>query len=162
MSSRAATQFQTELVRLFRARTRPLVTYIWPQAGSAPRITRKRIRNSIAKLRTIAEDDYLSSRDARRIFADRDYKRQWHAKKNKGHGARAKTRAFKRWYENAITTKNSVYVFWNGKQCLYVGRTLNGKGRALLILRSIGSERQKELTSMDSIGRETFRGSNAC
>ena len=40
-----------------------------------------------------------------------------------------KKQSFKKWYESKITTKNCVYAFWNGKRCLYVGRTLNGKGR---------------------------------
>jgi hypothetical protein len=97
--------------------------------GKAPLFSKKRLRRSIAKLQEIAVDSYLGSKDARQVYKSYDHKRQWHSKRNKGYGVRAKKKAFKNWYEQRITTKNSVYVFWDKKKCLYVGRTLNGKGR---------------------------------
>jgi hypothetical protein len=127
--SRAANKFDRELTKLFRKRTHGLRAYMWPISGTAPTLARKNVSSAINRLRNIAEDDYLKSRYARRLLSEYDYKRQWHSKKGKGFGRAAKKRSFKRWYDKKITTKNCVYAFWNGKYCLYVGRTLNGKGR---------------------------------
>jgi hypothetical protein len=55
-------------------------------------------------------------------------KRQWHVK-SKGWGVPAKRASFKRWYEKNIHGHNCVYVFWSGRKCEYVGRTMRGKGR---------------------------------
>src|SRR5882724_8567231 len=129
MSSQAAKKFESELLKLFRARTHQLRVYMWPSAGPAPTLSRKKIKNSITKLQNIAELDFLKSKMAREILDARDYKRQWHSKKGKGFGRSAKRRSFKHWYDRRITTRNCVYAFWNGPHCLYVGRTLNGKGR---------------------------------
>jgi hypothetical protein len=71
----------------------------------------------------------LGSRRMRRLLKSFDYRKQWHVTRSKGHGRAAKRRNFKQWYERKVTTRNCVYAFWNGKRCLYVGRTLNGKGR---------------------------------
>lgn len=127
--SLAARKFDRELIKLFRKRTHGLRAYMWPISGTAPKLSRSHISAAIQRLRDIAEVDYLKSRYARRILRDYDYKRQWHSKKGKGFGRDAKKRSFKKWYDKKITTKNCVYAFLNGKRCLYVGRTLNGKGR---------------------------------
>ena len=47
----------------------------------------------------------------------------------KGFGRRAKKAAFRRWYDKRVRSKNCVYVFWSNRKCVYVGRTLRGKGR---------------------------------
>jgi hypothetical protein len=129
MTTRAQKLFENRLYLLFRIRTHPLRAYLWPTTGQAPQLTKKRLRRHITKLQEIAGDDYLASREAKRVFGSYDYKRQWHSKRNKGFGVSAKKKSFKNWYERNITTKNSVYVFWDKSKCLYVGRTLNGKGR---------------------------------
>jgi hypothetical protein len=129
MPTRAAKQFNAELSELFRARTHELRNNMWPSMGSAPRLTQKRIKRSIRKLQQIAETDFLRSKETRKIINGYDYKRQWHSKKGKGFGRQAKKRSFKEWYDRKVTTKNCVYIFWNGSHSLYVGRTLNGKGR---------------------------------
>lgn len=131
MSSRAARRFDLELSILFRARTHQLRNYMWPTRGPAQRFTKERVKKTIAKLQDIAEDDYLRSRDARKLLLRFDYKHQWHTKRGKGFGRSAKKKAFKKWYERAITTKNCVYAFWNGSHCLYVGRTRRGQGRPI-------------------------------
>jgi hypothetical protein len=131
MSPRAARQFDQKLLELFRARTHELRSYMWPTKGAVPKFTKKRVRNTIEKLRDIAEDDYLKSRDARKLLKQFDYKRQWHTKRGKGFGRTAKKQSFKKWYERKITTKNCVYAFWNKSRCLYVGRTRRGQGRPL-------------------------------
>lgn len=129
MSTRAQRQFENHLDWLFRIRTHSLRSFLWPTMGPPPRLSKKRLKRSIAKLQEIAVDSYLSSRLARKVYRSYDHKRQWHSKRNKGFGIRAKKKAFKSWYDQKVTTKNSVYVFWDKKKCLYVGRTLNGKGR---------------------------------
>lgn len=125
----AQRQFDAELFRLFKIRSHPLRTYLWPTSGKPAQLTKKTLKRSIAKLQDIATDHYLSSREARRTLRSYDHKRQWHSKRNKGFGVRAKKKSFKDWYERKITTKNSVYAFWDTSKCLYIGRTLNGKGR---------------------------------
>src|SRR5580658_6692655 len=97
--SRAAKQFDRELIKLFRKRTHGLRAYMWPIGGSAPKLARRNISSTIRRLRNIAEEDYLRSRYARRFLNEYDYKRQWHSKKGKGFGRSAKKRAFKRWYD---------------------------------------------------------------
>ena len=129
MATKAQKQFEGQLLRLFHVRTHPLVSYLWPTMGKAPQLTKKRVGRSIAKLQEIAVNDYLRSKEARIVYRSYDHKRQWHSKRNKGFGVSAKKKAFKNWYERTITTRNSVYVFWDKSKCLYVGRTLNGKGR---------------------------------
>jgi len=129
MSYAAARKFENELYDLFDARTHELRDYMWPVPGSAPKLTRKKVKRAIERMGDIAQTDYLKSRGARKLLNDYDHKRQWHSKKGKGFGRPAKKRSFKRWYEKTITTKNCVYAFWNKSRCLYVGRTLNGKGR---------------------------------
>jgi hypothetical protein len=129
MTTRAQKQFEDQLCRLFKIRTHQLRAYLWPTTGKAAHLTKTRLRRSIARLQEIATDAYLASREAKKVFKSFDHKRQWHSKRNKGFGVSAKKRAFKNWYERKITTKNSVYVFWDKSKCLYVGRTLNGKGR---------------------------------
>jgi hypothetical protein len=124
-----ARQFDHELERLFDARVHGLRSTIWAAPGAAPAITKEKIRKSIGRLQDLAEAALLRTKRSRRVLRGFDYKRQWHAKKGKGFGRPAKKRSFKRWYEQEITTRNCVYVFWNSKSCLYVGRTLNGKGR---------------------------------
>jgi hypothetical protein len=129
MSSRAAGQFDKELLRLFAIRTHQLRASLWPTVGKAPRLTRKQIRRSINELQDIAEADFFKSRYGKRLLKDFDDKRQWHPKRGKGFGWRAKRSSFKKWYQNKIFTKNCVYAFWGKSRCLYIGRTLNGKGR---------------------------------
>jgi len=53
-------------------------------------------------------------------------KRQWHVR---GFGRSAKKRGFKEWYAKRIQSHNCVYVFWSGRRCEYVGRTIRGRGR---------------------------------
>lgn len=129
MPSRYAKQFDGELLRIFAIRTHDLRTSLWPMAGKAPRLTRKQIRHSIRRLQNIAEADFFRSRYGRKLLRDYDDKKRWHPKRGKGFGWRAKRRSFKTWYQEEGFPKNCVYVFWDRSRCLYIGRTLNGKGR---------------------------------
>jgi hypothetical protein len=128
MTSQSKLKFETELTKLFEARTHELTTGLWPRAGNPPHLTPKKIMASVERLQSLAAHEYMRSKEAKEIFECYDYKKQWH-KSGKGHGLSAKKRSFKKWYDEHIETKNNVYVFWKGKRCLYVGRTLNGKNR---------------------------------
>lgn len=129
MTKMTARMFDTELARLFNTRTRQLRAKVWPSRGAAGKITKKKIQISIGKLQGLAEAALLRSKHGKLILGNYDYKRQWHPKRGKGFGRSAKKRHFKDWYERHITTQNCVYVYWGQSRCLYVGRTLNGKGR---------------------------------
>lgn len=129
MAKQASKRFDEELSTLFRARTHSLRDHFWPKVGKAPSLGRQQVSKSIRKLQGIAEAGALKSRPTREMLGAYDYKRQWHPKRGKGWGRPAKRTAFKDWYDKHITTKNCVYAFWNRKKCLYIGRTLNGKGR---------------------------------
>jgi hypothetical protein len=129
MLSKLERKFDDNINRLLNSRIHIIKSAIWTTRGPAPRLTKRKVTRSIEQLKSIAERVLLRSQVSKEILSGFDYKRQWHPKLGKGHGSSAKKRHFKRWYEKHITTKNCVYVFWSHKSCLYVGRTLNGKGR---------------------------------
>ena len=129
MASKLAAKFDRELSDLFDDRIHQIRSYVWPTRGAAPKVTKTRVKESIARLQALAERAVIRAKDGKRVFSGYDHKKQWHPKKGKGVGRPEKARQFKLWYDKNITTKNCVYVFWARKKCLYVGRTLNGKGR---------------------------------
>jgi hypothetical protein len=88
--SRAAKEFDSELVKLFRKRTHGLRAYMWPISGTTPKLNRENVSSAIKRLRNFAEEDYLKSQYARRFLSGYDYKRQWHSKKGKGFWAECK------------------------------------------------------------------------
>ncbi|HVY52083.1 MAG TPA: hypothetical protein VHA07_11060 [Devosia sp.] len=129
MPASTAVQFDGVLYDLFEAQTHRLVSRVWPAVGAVQKLTKKKVRRALVTLQKLATEAQLKSKSSKRILGEYDYKKQWHPKRGKGHGKRAKKRNFKEWYSDHITTQNCVYVFWNQKRCLYIGRTLNGKGR---------------------------------
>lgn len=131
MAKHSRRKFENELDCLFKIRTHSLVSHYWPTKGATPKLTPSKIRNSIKNLQAIAEKELLSSRYGKELLAAYDNKKSWHTKRGKGWDRQTKKRTFKLWYDKNITTKNCVYVFWNNKRCLYIGRTLNGKGRPI-------------------------------
>jgi hypothetical protein len=82
----AKRQFENQLFKLFQVRTHQLRSYLWPSRGKAPQLTKKRLSQGISRLQDIAVNDYLHSTYAKEVFKSYDYKRQWHAKRNKGFG----------------------------------------------------------------------------
>lgn len=129
MASSSKLQFDAVLRSLFEARTHDLRSQVWRVRGLGPKFTKRKIRNAIVKLQKLAEDALLQSKHSKQILGGYDNKKQWRPKRGKGHGRPAKRDSFKQWYDRHITTHNCVYVFWSPSSCLYVGRTLNGKGR---------------------------------
>jgi hypothetical protein len=130
MPSQLEREFDTQIDRLFRSRIHKLKSAVWPAKGAAPMMTKKKVNHVIGRLQNVTRDAFLRTKGTKKILReDFDYKRQWHPKRGKGWGRAAKSQHFKNWYEKNITTKNCVYAFWQKKNCLYIGRTLNGKGR---------------------------------
>lgn len=130
MASRLEREFDAQIDKLLQSRLHKVKSIIWTTRGAAPTLTKKKVNRSIGQLQNITRDSILGFKSTKSILKeDFDYKRQWHPKRGKGFGLAAKKQHFKNWYEANIKTKNCVYAICQGKKCLYVGRTLNGKGR---------------------------------
>lgn len=130
MASRLARKFEKQLLRLFRDRTHGLRAAVSAIPGAGPKMTKKKVLAAIDSLQDLAEKALLRSKRCKDILRkDYDDKKQWHPKRGKGYGRAAKRQSFKEWYDRHVTTQNCVYVFWGPTGCLYVGRTLSGKGR---------------------------------
>jgi len=124
------TQFSKDLLRLFKRRTAWLHKAIGKKRpGPAPAFTRRKDKPVLNKLAETAREIVVKSRARAEFNATWTNKSQWHVKKNKGWGIPAKRKSFKLWYEKHIQSRNCVYVFWSGRRCVYVGRTMHGKGR---------------------------------
>ena len=125
-----ATKFERELKKLFHRRTSWLRQAIGRNRPGRPHVfNRKKVKPKLYELGELATQ-IVAGRRARRQFEKAvEGKRQWHVKRGKGHGIDAKKEGFKRWYDRAIESRNCVYVFWAPHECIYVGRTLRGKGR---------------------------------
>lgn len=123
-------EFRRELNALFERRTYWLLkTVETPSPGSPPSLSRKNVRKTVSRLQEIASAA-LAHRWARARFKEAvEQKRRWHPKKGKGRGFEAKRSAFKAWYLREIGRANCIYVFWNGRSCVYVGKTTKGAGR---------------------------------
>lgn len=130
MASTTVREFDSRLAKLFEYRTHWLKSLIREkQRGPAPSFNKRRVDKTIHTLQDLAVETLLHSRLLPPLTELFDQKRQWHPRRGKGRGVSAKQKAFKTWYDGKLSYKNCVYVFWNGRKCLYVGRTLNGKGR---------------------------------
>jgi hypothetical protein len=123
-------KFERELEKLFKRRTSWLRHAIGKNKPGRPHVfNRKKVKPKLDELGEIASEILVRRRakgEFRRVI---HRKRQWHVKRGKGFGVEAKRESFKRWYDKHIGNKNCVYVFWAGRKCVYVGRTLRGKGR---------------------------------
>jgi hypothetical protein len=125
-----STKFDRELEKLFNRRTSWLRQAIGKNKPGRPHVfNRKKVGPKLRELGELAAQ-IVARRRARKEFRRVvDGKRQWHVKRGKGFGIDAKRKTFKRWYDKRIGNKNCVYVFWSGKECVYVGRTSQGKWR---------------------------------
>jgi hypothetical protein len=130
MSKHAAARFKNVLFALFTKRTFWLMKAI---AGNVPKrpptFKRTTISNAIPILQDIATECLvhdLAKKEFNLIVRD---KKSWHVTRNKGWGWREKKQSFNKWFIKNIYYKNCIYVFWSNKKCIYVGRTIRGKGR---------------------------------
>jgi hypothetical protein len=125
-----ATKFEKELEKLFRRQTSWLRQAIGSnRSGRQHVFNRRKVKPKLRQLGELATEILVRRRarqEFRRVVGG---KRQWHVKRGKGFGIDVKRKRFKRWYEKHIGNKSCVYVFWSRRKCVYVGRTLRGKGR---------------------------------
>jgi len=126
-------KFDAALAELWARKTYPLKQKIWKKQGRPSRLTGDNRAGLISDLVEVIEDEMLKSDEVKILFKKGpdgfQYKKQWHHRKGKPHGLLDKKKTFAKWYDDHITTTNCVYIFWNQKECLYVGRTENGSGR---------------------------------
>lgn len=119
--------YTRELNNLFKRRTKRLRDFMGiKKQGKAHNINKIIINKSIIKLQNI-----ISATNSKKYFnnAIKNYTfddRRYHLK---GFGYYDKVRKFKNWFNDTINYKNIVYIFWNKKTCLYVGRTKGGANR---------------------------------
>jgi hypothetical protein len=130
MAKHAALAFNRELEDIFQRRTHWLRARISkPGPGRAPAFSRATVTRGIHRLQALASE-CLAKQYARREFDEAvDQRKQWHITSRKGRGWREKKKAFGSWYARKIDHRNCVYVFWHKTRCLYVGKTIRGRGR---------------------------------
>lgn len=125
-----ATKFEKQLQKLFDRRTSWLRKAIGKKKPGRPHVfNRRKVEPKLYELGELACEILVRRRGRGEFRRVVDGKHQWHVKRGKGFGIEAKRRKFKRWYEKQIGNKNCVYAFWSRNDCVYVGRTLRGKGR---------------------------------
>lgn len=124
------TKFERELEKLFQHRTSWLRKAVGKKSPGRPHVfNRRKVEPKLRELGELAADILVRRRARKEFRRVVDGTRQWHVKRGKGWGIDARKTTFKRWYEKRIGNKNCVYAFWSGRESVYVGRTLNGKGR---------------------------------
>jgi hypothetical protein len=125
----AVNQFERALNQLFARRTAWLHKAVGrKRPGTLPVFSKAKVQPRIAALARSARDILLKKRarsEFKEVVAGR---RSWQVRR-KGFGFRAKRAKFKRWYEDQIGKQNCIYIFWSGRRCVYVGKTIRGKGR---------------------------------
>lgn len=120
--------FSRELDKLFRKRTHWLRSCIgYKKTGPPPLLSKKNVARSIENLQNIASQT-LSNKLAKTEFKKyTSGKKSWRVK---GHGIDEKRRLFERWFKGNFQPKQGcIYIFWNKKKCIYVGRTGKGGSR---------------------------------
>lgn len=127
MTTQLQKEFDEQLRELFERRTHWVRSKIRkPTVGKPPTFSRKNVDAAIDRLDNLVEASLLREHAVVSLSDLYDEKRQWHSK---GWGVEKKRKEFLMWYDAKIANNNCVYVFWAGKKCRYVGRTLNGKNR---------------------------------
>ena len=127
MSTQKENQFNSVLGKLFAYRTDKLRRAVLKsKPGKPPSFNKNQVERTIKKLQelsiSIRLDNLITEDNEKNIYKFE----KWRCK---GRGDDAKKAFFCDWYEDNIIYKNNVYIIWKRKKCLYVGRTLNGKGR---------------------------------
>lgn len=125
-----AVQFRVELDDLFSRRSAWLQGVLGERRpGPPPTLKKSHVRRAIHRLQELASDS-LARHLARREFNHGVMiRRSWHPKDGKGWSYDDKRSRFKSWYRAEINAKNCIYVLWNQKRCVYVGKTTRGGGR---------------------------------
>ena len=135
MAKKTAIQFDQELDKLYQSRTAVLRHLVRKPSGRS--LSFSQAKRSLVLTGRKAEESlkgiYSRARGPsafRQHFRSRGVqKKQWHPKRGKGWGTDVRKRNFKIWYGDNIRDNNCIYIFWAGKRCMYVGRTVRGRGR---------------------------------
>ena len=122
------TAFEKKLDQLFFERTYSLRSKLGlKKRGPKPQLTRKKISKAIEDLQD------LTSNILAKGLAKKEFKKNAGPKKARkivGRGWKEQKQIFENWFEKKFPDQNElVYVIWNGKKCLYVGRTGTGGSR---------------------------------
>lgn len=125
-----AKDFVRELDSLLHRRTDWLRHAISRRKPGNPKAFGKQhIDRGVRRMQALASDA-LAAKLAKNLFeAEKDFRKSWHPKKNKGWGRQQKQRTFMRWFDEHVGPGPTIYVFWNGRRCLYVGKTDGSGGR---------------------------------
>jgi hypothetical protein len=130
MAKRALQRFDDELEKLFIRRTHWVRGQVRkPKQGKPPTFARGHVDKAVNNLNKLTEACLLRDHAVQRLADIYDEKRQWHVVRSKGWGVENKRKSFIEWYERNKIGRNCVYVFWAGKKCRYVGRTMKGQNR---------------------------------
>lgn len=122
------TTFEKKLDQLFLDRTYSIRSNLGlKKRGPRPQMTRKKINNAIGQLQD------LTSNILARGLAIKEFDQNALPKKGRkiiGRGWKKQKESFDQWFRKTFPKQNDlVYVFWNNKQCVYVGRTGRGGSR---------------------------------
>jgi hypothetical protein len=130
MASHAVVEFRRELDRLFKRRTHWLRSSVeGRRTGAPPKLGRQHVSRAIKSLQDLASSA-LASELARRDFDDGVLiRRSWHPKKGKGRGVDRKRARFNEWFDEHLGRGTYVYVFWNRRRCVYVGKSVKSGRR---------------------------------
>jgi hypothetical protein len=127
MSKHAALEFNRHIDLLFNQRTHWLRREVKStDRKKPPKFNRAKVDKAIDHLQDLASECIASTRAKKEFEELVVQKKQWHVK---GHGVQQKQRSFATWFDQHIKYRNLIYIFWNHKKCLYVGKTEKGKGR---------------------------------
>lgn len=130
MAKHSVISFNKKLNKLFYQRTLWLRKAIDKgNVGRPPIFNRKKISKNINELQNIASECVTHTFAKNEFEKTIDKKKQWRVNKRKGWGWKAKRENFSKWFEANIDFPNCIYIFWSNSKCVYVGRTVRGKGR---------------------------------
>lgn len=97
-------------------------------SGRPPNFTKSKVEKRIKNLQKIALEilvHEVSRKEFEKIVLQ---KKRWPTK-NKGWGRDRKIKSFEQWFSKEIFYKNYIYIFWFGRKCKYVGRSIAGGTR---------------------------------
>ena len=129
MAKKTAIQFDQELDKLYQSRTAVLRHLVRKPSGRSLSFSQAKRRKAEESLKGIYSRARGPSAFRQHFRSGGVQKKQWHPKRGKGWGTDDRKRNFKIWYGDNIRDNNCIYIFWAGKRCMYVGRTVRGRGR---------------------------------
>ncbi len=129
MIERTAKQFELELDQLYKSRTAVLRHLVRKPRGRSLSFSQARRRKAGELLKKIYSRAKSPVAFKQHFRSSDVQKKQWHPKRGKGWRTDARKRNFKIWYGNNIRYNNCIYIFWARQRCIYVGRTVSGRGR---------------------------------